>query len=138
MPYQTPEGLDNNYVLKLIKRILTDEYPYIKDVKIDYNDIEKYRTIFLILYVNPIEMSEYYETPFMKYVDGYIRRNEELDAVSPSIILDMSYEEGRDIGEEIDNKIKGIVNNPIIPNELKNLDHRTFGIGAFRTIPNPT
>jgi hypothetical protein len=135
MTYHTPEGLDNNYVLKLIKRALLKEYNYIKDVKIDYNDIEKYRTIFLNLYVNPIEMSEYYNVPLMKYVHGYLKRGEQLDAVSPSVILDMSYEDGRDILDEMGEIIRGICNSPAIPNELKNLGKRIFGIGGFKAIP---
>lgn len=137
MSYHTPEGLDNNYVLKLIKRALLKEYNYIKDVKIDYNEIEKYRTIFLEIYINPIKMSEHYNVPLMKYVHGYLKRGEQLDAVSPSVILDMSYEEGREILDEMDEIVRGICDSPAIPKELKNLGNapRTFGIGGFKSIP---
>ena len=136
MPYVTPEGLEDSYVLKLIKRALLKEYPYIKDIKIDYNEIEKYRTIFIEMYINPIKMSEYYNVPLMNYVRGYMKRGEQLDAVSPSVILDMSYEDGRDILDEMGEIIRGICDSPAIPKELKNLDNRTFGIGGFKAIPD--
>lgn len=131
MPYDTPEGLDNNYVLKLIKRALMREYPYIKDVTIDYNDIEKYRTIFLELSVDAFEMAEYYDVRPMSYVRGYINRKEPLSAVSPSVLFDITYEEGRDIIDRINDDIRSIVDNPAIPNELKNLNNRPFLVGGF-------
>jgi hypothetical protein len=80
-------------------------------------------------------MSEYYNVPLMKYVHGYMKRGEQLDAVSPSVILDMSYEGGRKILDEMGEIISGICDSPAIPNELKNLGKRIFGIGGFKVIP---
>lgn len=131
MPYDTPEGLDDNYILKLVRKTLKKEYPYITDVQIDYNDIEKYRTIFLIIGIDLFKMAEYYDVRIMSYVRGYINRNEPFESVSPSVMFDIPYEEGRDIIDEINNTIRKIVDNPVVPKELKNLNNRSFLVGGF-------
>ena len=43
----TPEEIYNVYTFKLIKRILKKKFPWIKDVFVNQEDLDKYTRIFL-------------------------------------------------------------------------------------------
>ena len=80
MPYDTPEGLENNYILKLVKRTLMREYPYIKDVQIDYSQdwIRRHRGAI---------QAAYGKAPFFEHVEPFI---EQIFAKKSKFLVDLN------------------------------------------------
>ena len=128
----TPDELRNNYEFKVVKRALMNQNKWIKDVTFDDNDLNRFNTIFLDLIVDPIQMANEYERPFLPWVVKPIENGEGYRATYPSLLLDMSYEEGDNlITSPMNQMMDDIHNSPALPVELRLPEGRSFHVGAF-------
>jgi len=115
----TPDELRNNYEFKVVRKALMNENKWIKDV-------------FLELIVDPIQMANEYERPFLPWVVKPIENGEGYRATYPSLLLDMTYEEGDNlITSPMNQMMEEIHNSPALPVELRLPLSRTFHIGVF-------
>lgn len=119
MSRTTPENIYDVYVFKLIKRALKKEYPWIKDVFVRQQDLDKYSTIFLNFDFDPKEFAQAYDIEINSFIDELIQEGKYLDLSFPNLIGDMVYEEWRDIRDDIRRLIETVSKNPTIPDEFK-------------------
>ena len=134
--HMTPEQLENNYEYKVVKRALIREFPWIKDVTFTPNELDQYNHIFLNLIVDPAQMGEYYGYTFNPWIIGRINRGEKYIGNYPSLIFDVSYEQGKeDIINPLNDMIEQIRNSPALPEDLRLPKGRSFQATSF--IVNP-
>ena len=128
----TPDELKNNYEFKVVRKALMNENKWIKDVVINDDEVNLYNVIFLELIVDPIQMANEYERPFLPWVVKPIENGEGYRATYPSLLLDMTYEEGDNlITSPMNDLMEEIHKSPALPVELRLPEYRTFHIGAF-------
>jgi hypothetical protein len=125
----TPQKVYDVYVFKLIKRALKKEYPWIKDVFVNQNDLDKYSTLFLNFDYDPNEFAEAYDIKIDPFIREKIDDGSYLDLSFPNLIGDMTYEEWREVRDDIRRLIESVSKNPTIPNELK--INRGMDIGSW-------
>ena len=126
----TPEEIYNVYVFKLIKRILKKKFPWIKDVFVRQEDLDKYTRIFLNFDFDPIEFSEAYGHKTKAWIQMMIDEGKYLDYSYPNLINDMYYEEYKKVRDGIRSVIKDVTDNPALPYEYK-FDNRSFDLGTW-------
>ena len=128
----TPDELRNNYEFKVVRKALMNENKWIKDVVINDDEVNLYNVIFLELIVDPIQMANEYERPFLPWVVKPIENGEGYRATYPSLLLDMTYEEGDNlITSPMNQMMEDIHKSPALPVELRLPLSRTFHIGVF-------
>jgi len=132
----TPEELENNYEYKVVKRALMKEYPFIKGVEIDPNELDVYNLIFLNFIVDPIQMGEIYGWELSPWVQTAIERGQRYIGNYPSLLFRVSYEEGKEtLTNDMNKMFEEIHDSPALPQDLRLPKGRQFGVGSF--IINP-
>ena len=128
----TPDELRNNYEFKVVRKALMNENKWIKDVVINDDEVNLYNVIFLELIVDPIQMANEYERPFLPWVAKDLDSGKGYRATYPSLLLDMSYEDGDNlITSPMNDLMEEIHKSPALPVELRLPEGRTFHVGVF-------
>ena len=134
--YITPEELENNYEYKIVKRALMKQYPFIKEVTFDPNELDVYNLIFLNFIVDPIQMGETYGWELTPWVKSAIDDGRKYVGNYPSLLYNVSYEEGKNTMTNVMNDMmQEIHNSPALPDDLVLPKGRMFTTGSF--IINP-
>ena len=133
----TPEELYDNYEYKVTKRMLLREFPWIKDVSVRENEINKYNVIFFDITYNPYELQKITGWPLMWYAPRMLK--DEGGYLSPyiSTIFDVPVETTRGITNQLETLAKTIHGSPAIPKDMKLPGNRVFGIASYRAIGPP-
>ena len=135
--HMTPEQLENNYEYKVVKRALMKEFPWIKDVTFTPNELDQYNTIFLNLIVDPMQMKDTYGYEFNSWVSSRIERGENYRGNYPSLLFDVSYEQGKeDIMDPLNKMIQQIRNSPALPQDMRLPKGRSFQATTFVINPD--
>lgn len=129
MHYYTPDELYDVYEFKLLKKLLKREFPFIKDVFVIQEDLEKYNIIFLDFDYDPIEFARMYNDEIKPKFLKMIEDGKYLDLSYPHLLGDMTYDEFSNVRENINTSIRKVMKNDAIPNELK--IHRPVAIGTW-------
>lgn len=125
-PELSPDQVRNNYEFKLIKRILMNEFPWIKDVDVDEFDLKIYSTIFINLTIDPILLANQYNWIMNPWVDNNYTTS------TISMIFDISHREGEElITEPIQKEIVDVVMSNAVPQELKTPKYRRISFGSY-------
>jgi hypothetical protein len=124
----TPEEVKNNYEFKVTKRALLNELKWIKDVRLVESDLVIYNTIFIDIVIDPILLANQFDWIINRWVKPNYRSS------SPSLIFDISYEEGE---KKVTDSILKILNDAhgskAIPQELKLPSSRPIHVGDYST-----
>ena len=132
----TYEELLDNYEFKVGKRILTREYPWIKDVVIKTpEDVNRYNLIFIDVIFNPFELSEEKGWRLASYVVKSIDRGDNFWAPYLSTFSTNMGEEARDLVQGIEKTLENLHKSPAIPQEMRLPGHRKLNIGSWYTQP---
>ena len=132
----TQEDLENNYEYKVARRALMREFPWIKDVTFDPNELDTYNLIFLNLSVDPVKMGEQYDWEMTRWVKDAWEKGQRYSGNYPSLLFKVSYEVGRDtVSTPINRMFEEIHSSPALPEEMRLPRGRTFAVGSF--IVNP-
>lgn len=132
----TPEDIYNVYAFKLIKRALTREFPWIKDVFVRQEDLDLYTTIFLNFEFDPTEFSEAYGHQTKKWIQELIDAGYYIDYSYPNLINDMEYDEYKKVRDDIRRTIKDVSENPTLPDEFK-FRNRNIELGTWHINRKP-
>lgn len=126
------DDLRNNYEFKVVRRALMKEYPWIKDVSFDEDDLGKYNLIFLHIIVDPLEMGRAFDYEVNSWIQGRIDRGEKYYGNYPSLIFNVPFEQGKDdVSEPINDMIGEIHNSPALPEDLRLPKGRSFQVGQY-------
>jgi hypothetical protein len=134
--HMTPEELQNNYEYKVVRRALMREYPWIKDVTFDPEELDLYNLIFLNLIVDPAKMGEQYGWEMNTWVKRAYEEGQMYRGNYPSLLFKITYEVGRDeIIDPITRMFGEIHSSPALPEDMRLPRGRVFQVGSF--IVNP-
>jgi hypothetical protein len=132
MGYQySTEQLYDNYTFKLIKRALMREFPYIKNVFVNFFDLGRYNTIFLNFDFDPAIWGEMYNDPMVKWLKDVTDEGGYIDLSYPTTATDMSYDEYQPIKKSIQKVMSDVFNSEAVPKELKIQGDRPVAIGTW-------
>jgi hypothetical protein len=134
--HMTPEELQNNYEFKVVRRALMKEFPWIKDVTFDPEELDQYNLIFLNLIVDPAKMGEQYGWEMNTWVKRAYEEGKMYRGNYPSLLFKITYEVGRDeINDPITRMFEEIHSSPALPEDMRLPRGRVFQVGSF--IVNP-
>jgi len=132
----TYEELLDNYEFKVGKRILTREYPWIKDVVVKTpEDVNRYNLIFVDVIFNPFELSEEKGWRLASYVVKSIDRGDNFWAPYLSTFFTNMGEEARELVQSMEKTLEDLHKSPAIPQEMRLPGHRRLNIGSWYTQP---
>lgn len=131
--HYTIDELNNNYEFKVVKKLLKQKYPWIKEIEADEEDLNDYSVIFLNIYVDTEKLSEETGYPIANYVRSVLDSGETYDAGSfiNLIINGMNYEDARDLKDDIAYTADEVHRSPALPPELKLKGNRVLRVGKF-------
>ena len=133
----TYEQLIDNYEFKIAKKMLLREYPWIGDVVINEDEINKWNLIFLDVVIDPYELGRQEGWT----VTRYLRRRIEDDGEywSPylsTFFKDVTWDDARPLQDGINKSLESIHTSPALPSELRLPGNRKFNIGSWYAYPN--
>ena len=132
MGYQySTEELYNNYTFKLIKRSLMRDFPYIKNVFVNFFDLGRYNTIFLNFDFDPAIWGEMYNDPMVKWLKDVTDEGGYIDLSYPTTATNMEYDEYQPIKKSIEKVMSDVFNSEAVPKELKIQGQRPVAIGTW-------
>lgn len=132
----TYDEIVNSYEFKLTEKILKREYPWIKGISINESDLDKYALLFLDITIDPYELAKENDWKILWYNVSKIRDNESFTSPYLSTIYDVSYEEQKDISQEIESLMQDVKKSPAVPIDLKLPSDRKFVIGNYKVPTN--
>jgi hypothetical protein len=134
----TPEQLYDNYEYKVTVKALKREFPFIKDVRIDEEKINKYGLIFLELYIDPYQMAKIYNLTPSEFVIGSVMKGEDYfngPVSTPTIYFKEGLEQIKPITDSIDRLVNDVHNSNAIPSTMKMYQGRRLSVGGYVVIP---
>lgn len=134
--YLTYEEIINSYEFKLTEKILKREHPWIKKIDISEEDLEKYKTIFLDLYINPYELAKLMDWKINWWKWPEYRRGESRKENFFSIIYTIDYDTAKQFSRELEVLLNDVKKSPAIPKDLKLPKSRDFAVGSLVSVPN--
>lgn len=130
-PYSEQELYDN-YEFKVVKKAIMKEFPWITNVSVNPQDLDRYNFIYLNFDVDPIKFSEEYDVELASWVRRAWEEGKEYNATLLSLIgEDFSYEDSKEITDKIMDLIREVHNSPALPHDLKVKGNRHFHLGDF-------
>ena len=134
----SPEELYSNYEYKVTVKALKREFPFIKDVRIDEQQINKYGLIFIELYIDPYQMAKIYNLTPSQYIMSSIMKGEDYfngPVFTPTIYFKEGLEQINPITDAIDRLVKDVHNSNAIPSTMKMYHGRALSVGGYVVIP---
>ena len=133
----TPEELQNNYEFKVVRRALMREYPWIKDVTFNSEELGTYNLIFLNLIVNPEKMGEHYGWEMNRWVKSAWEKGLRYSSTYPSILFEIPFEEGKEtVTTPINKMLEEIHSSPALPEDMRLPKGRSFSVGSYVVNPD--
>lgn len=143
--YVTPTEVENNYEFKLMKKVLRQEFPWIKDIIIpDDEEINKYNLIFLQLVIDPFMLQQEVGLPLERWIkryladDYYKKMNRPYAYISSYISTMFNGDKNditRDLHNEVEKTMRSVGRSAAIPHDLKLRKGRAFSPGEY-IVPN--
>ena len=136
--YISPQDLYRNYEYKVTVKALKREFPFIKDVRLDEEKINKYGLIFVDIYIDPYEMAKIYNlTPSESIISSIMRGEDYFNGpvVTPSIYFKEGYADISPITNAIDRLIDDVHDSNAIPMTMKMYHGRKLAVGGYVVIP---
>ena len=129
----TREELYNNYEFRVVKKILKDTYPWIKDVIVeDPNNINKYNLLFVDIIIDPYELAQQTDGTVGSYLRSSIFDYFSSPYLSTFFTSDLKTYS--DIQNEIDETLASIHSSSALPSHLKLPKSRKLMSGSFKYI----
>ena len=132
----TYEQLIDNYEYKIAKKMLLREYPWIKDVVIREDEINKYNLIFLDITIDPYELGRQEDWTVTRFLERSI--NEQGEYWSPYLSMfykDVSWEDAKPLQDGINKSLESIHTSPALPTDLRLPGTRKFQVGSWYAYP---
>ena len=128
----TYDELLDNYEFKVGKRILTREYPWIKDVYMrNPDDVNKYNLIFMDIMFDPFQLAEQEGWRMASYVVRSIERGDDFWSPYLSTFYSSHPDDARALVQKIDKSLEDLHKSPAIPQDLKLPATRKLNVGSF-------
>jgi hypothetical protein len=130
-PY-TEEELYNNYEFKVVKRALMKQYPWIKDVTVDPEQLTKYNLIFLNFDIDPAMLAEEMGWELNSWVKEAYEVGEMYHGLYLSLFFrGLGFDDTKFIINDMEKTFRDINRSPALPEDLKIKGERRFTVGDF-------
>jgi len=134
----TAEEIQNNYTYKVVRKVLTREYPWIKDVQLDVPRLENFKyVIFLDIFIDPYELGKEHEWDVARWVDRSVEQGKQYDSTMLSLFFVGSSPDMSEQKDEVNKTIEDVQRSPAIPPEMR-LSDGSFMVGSFITVQGLT
>ena len=131
-PHMTLDELYDNYHFKVVKRAIMREYPWIKDVWVKEDELNKYGLIFLNLDIDPIMLGEEQGWTMTPWVLKAYENGKNYNGMYLSLFYDkLNYDEVKDLQDDLNSLANSVGISPAFPKDLLLPGQRTFTIGDF-------
>jgi hypothetical protein len=127
----TPQELYDNYEYKVTAKALKREYPWIINVGVEEDRINEYNLIFIDVYYDPYMLEDEYGWGLANWLIRSIEDGREYNSPYLSTGFKCTYEDAREVADEIGETIKDIHNSPAMPYDLKLPGTRKLAIGRW-------
>lgn len=128
----TVEELYDNYEFKVVRRAIMKEYPWIKNVTVTQDNLDKYNTIFLDFEVDLPRLLETYGWEPYRSAQRAWDENKYFHAMHLSLFGDVPYEAAKTaVTDDMEKLFVAIHDSPALPKDLKLKTGRRFSIGDF-------
>ena len=127
----TVEELYDNYEFKVVKRAIMKEFPWITDVTVTQDNLDRYSTIFLDFEVDLPRLLETYEWEPYRSAQRAWDENKYFHSMHLSLLGNISFEEAKPVNRAIEKLYEGVHNSPALPKDLRLKSGRRFSIGDF-------
>jgi hypothetical protein len=133
MANMTVEQLYDNYEFKVLRRIILKKFPWIKDVYVKQDELNRFSLIFLHFEIDPEEAAKAYGFELAPYIMKRWKRPEEYDTPFLSLLsTEFSLDDHNEkVAEPLLKTFREVHNSPALPEELKLPDDRKLYIGGF-------
>jgi len=133
MANMTVEKLYDNYEFKVLKRIIMKKFPWIKNVYVKQDELDRYELIFLHFEIDPEEAAKAYGFKLADYIMKRWKRPEEYDTPFLSLLsTEFSLDDHNEkVAEPLLKTFREVHDSPALPEELKLPDFRKLYIGGF-------
>jgi hypothetical protein len=134
----TPEELYDNYEYKVTVKALKREFPFIKDVRLDEEKINKYGLIFIDIYIDPYQMAKIYNLTPSEFIMSSIMKGEDYfngPVITPSIYFKEERPQVKPITEAVDTLIDEVHDSNAIPSTMKMFHGRKLAVGGYMVVP---
>jgi hypothetical protein len=129
-PHMTLDQLYDNYQYKVVKKALMREYPWIKDVFVDAEELNKYGLIFLNIDIDPIKLGEQQGWTMTPWVLKAYQDGKNYHGMYLSLFYDkINYDDVKELQDELNYLANSVGKSPAFPKDLLLPGDRTFNIG---------
>lgn len=130
--HYTPEEINDNYEFKVVKKALMREYPWIKNVTVDENNLSKYSLIFLDFDIDPIKLGEEMDWELTPWVRRAYEEGKEYKGLYLSLFFNgVGYDETKDLTDDMTELMRSVGQSPAFPPDLRIKGDRKFSLGEF-------
>jgi len=127
----TVDELYDNYEFKVVKRALMKEFPWIKNISVTQENLDKYGIIFLDFEVDLPQLLQTYDwTPYFGAQRAW-DNNQYFHAMYLSLFGDIGYTEGKDVANDIERVFNAVHESPALPKDLRLKTGRKFAVGDY-------
>lgn len=131
-PHMTLDQLYDNYQYKVVKKALMREYPWIKDIWVKEDELNKYGLIFLNLDIDPVKLGEERGWTMTPWVLSAYNKGKNYHGMYLSLFYDkVDYDNTRELQNELGELANSVGKSPAFPKDLLLPGQRTFTIGDF-------
>lgn len=132
MPIQiTPDELRSNYQYKVSVRILKQQFPWIKELTFKDDEVNKYGLIFLDVLMDPDILSEETGWRLVSFAEYDLDKYGNYKSPYLSTVMDITYEQAKELTDQMDKTLDSVKNSPAIPRDLKLPEGRSLAIGSY-------
>ena len=129
-PHMTLDELYDNYHFKVVKRAIMREFPWIKDVWVKEDELNKYGVIFLNIEIDPIKLGEEKGWTVTPWVKTAADKGRNYSGMYLSLFFDkVDYDETRELQQDINDLANSVGDSPALPSDLKIKGDRRFSLG---------
>ena len=127
----TPQELYDNYEYKVTVKALKREYPWILNIGLEEDKLNDYNLIFIDVYYDPYKIKEEFGWDLARWVISDIENGREFSAPYLSTGFECTYEDAREVQDEVDDTMKAIHKSPAMPQDLKLPGDRRITVGRW-------
>ena len=127
----TVDELYDNYEFKVVKRAIMKEFPWIKNVTVDQDNLDRYSSIFLDFEIDLPQLLQTYDWPAYVGAQRAWDKGHYFHAMYLTLFAEVPYEESKSVSNEIEALFQSIHNSPALPKDLRLKEGRRFAIGDF-------
>jgi len=114
------EDFENNYEFKLAKKMLLREYPFIKSIGYNQDELNRYTAIYIDLLFNPYEVFPQDENSADSDLDLLIKLQGKWSCMHLAVFFKDNYkEQARILEKEVNEALWNIHENSSIPKEMR-------------------